>query len=131
MLRVKSWMRLLPEMVRTLLTPRITVRFPFEPLELPDSFRGKVIVQSELCRGCGLCARDCPAFALELERQDRQTFRLIYHQDRCAYCGQCADNCRQGAIALTSELVPATPQRETLALVVVERGGDSCEDSET
>lgn len=130
MSRFKSWMRLLPEMVRTLFTPQITVRFPFEPLELPGSFRGKVTVQSELCKGCGQCARDCPAFALELERRSRDEFRLVYYQDRCAYCGQCADNCRQGAIELTSELVPATSRRETLALVVVERGGGSCENDE-
>jgi len=130
MFRLKSWVRLLPEMVRTLFARRITVRFPFEPLKLPDSFRGKVVVRAELCGGCGQCVRDCPAFALELERQNRQAFRLIYYQDRCAYCGQCADNCRQGAIDLVSEFVPATSQRETLTLVVVERDIDSCKDEE-
>jgi formate hydrogenlyase subunit 6/NADH:ubiquinone oxidoreductase subunit I len=65
-----------------------------------------------------------------MERGRRGQFRIVHYRDRCAYCGQCADNCRQRAIELTSELVQATPQRETLALVVVERGGDSCEDDE-
>lgn len=111
---------LLPELVRTLFSRRITVRFPFEPLKLPGYFRGKVVVRAELCVGCGLCVRDCPAFALELERRSRQEFRLIYYQDRCAYCGQCVDSCRSGAIALINEFVPATSRRESLAKIVVE-----------
>jgi formate hydrogenlyase subunit 6/NADH:ubiquinone oxidoreductase subunit I len=112
---------LLPELVRTLLARRVTVSFPFEPLEQPVYFRGKVIIQSELCQGCGLCVRDCPAFALELEREEGGRFQLIHYRDRCAYCGQCADSCPQGAIALVSEFVPPTPRRETLTQVIVER----------
>jgi formate hydrogenlyase subunit 6/NADH:ubiquinone oxidoreductase subunit I len=112
---------LLPELVRTLLARRVTVHFPFAPLELPAYFRGRVVIRAELCQGCGLCVRDCPAFALELEREGRDQFRLIHHRDRCAYCGQCADSCRQGAIALINEFAPSTSCRDTLAEVLVER----------
>ena len=75
-----------------------TVRFPFAPLELPPYFRGKVTIESALCTGCGACVRDCPAFALELERESdalsslvlskaegskgREEFRLIHYHDR-------------------------------------------------
>jgi len=69
--------------------------------------------------------RDCPAFALELEREsdtlskaegskDHEEFHLIHYHDRCAYCGQCQDVCRQGAIRLTSEYVPAAADRDAL-----------------
>ena len=119
--RLRSLIYLLPQLWRTLFARQITVRFPFRPLELPVHFRGKVVAQPELCKGCGLCVRDCPALALELERDSRERFRLIHHRDRCAYCGQCKDNCRFGAIVLVNEFVQATPRRDVLTQVIVER----------
>ena len=116
---------LLLELARTLLTRRVTVRFPFRHLDLPAYFRGKVTIQEDLCEGCGLCVRDCPASALELEREDRHHFRLIHYRDRCAHCGQCADVCRQGAITLNNEFAPATSRRDGLAEVMVERTGET------
>ena len=125
---VKSLVHLLPELVRTLFGRRVTVRFPFAPLELPTCFRGKVVIQPDLCAGCGLCVRDCPAFALELVRESREQFLLIHHHDRCAYCGQCEDSCRQGAIELVNEFVQATSQRDLLTQVAVERGTSTRQD---
>ncbi len=141
MSRLHSLVYLLPELWRTLFTRPITVRYPFGPLELPPYFRGKVTIEPTLCTGCGACVRDCPAFALELERESdalskaeelalseaeelalseaegskgREGFRLIHYHDRCTYCGQCQDVCRQGAIRLTSEYVPAAADRDAL-----------------
>jgi formate hydrogenlyase subunit 6/NADH:ubiquinone oxidoreductase subunit I len=109
--------RLIPELLRTILTRRVTVRFPFAPLTLPPAYRGNVTIDPTACRGCGLCVRDCPADGLELEVLDGGGVRLVHHQDRCAYCGQCAESCRQNAIELTNELVEATPKRRTLRQV--------------
>ncbi|HEC35535.1 MAG TPA: 4Fe-4S dicluster domain-containing protein, partial [Anaerolineae bacterium] len=105
---------LLPELWRTLFTRPTTVRYPFGPLELPPYFRGKVTIEPSLCTGCGACVRDCPAFALELERESRDEFRLIHYRDRCAYCGQCQAVYRQRTIRLTSEYVPAAANRDAL-----------------
>ncbi len=122
MTRLHSLVYLLPQLWRTLFTRPITVRYPLGPLELPPYFRGRVVIDIDLCRGCGLCVRDCPAFALELERESdtlgpskgRDQFRLIHYHDRCAYCGQCQDVCRYEAIWLTSEYVPAAADRDAL-----------------
>jgi len=121
MSRLDSLIYLLPELWRTLFTRPITVRFPFAPLELPPYFRGKVTINPALCRGCGLCVRDCPASALQLGRESREKFRLIHYHDRCAYCGQCQASCRYGAIVLTNEFASAAPQRDALAQVMVEQ----------
>ena len=118
---LRSFTYLLPRLLGSLLTRPGTISYPFAPLELSPHFRGRVIVDAVRCRGCGRCVRDCPAFALELERQDRDTYRLIYHPDRCAYCGQCELSCPFGAITQHNEFVPAAPCRESLAEVVVER----------
>jgi formate hydrogenlyase subunit 6/NADH:ubiquinone oxidoreductase subunit I len=123
---LRSLAHLLAELGRTLRTERITVQFPFAPAELPDGFRGRVtIVEEASCKGCGLCVRDCPALALELERHDREHFRLIHYRDRCAYCGQCADCCPSHVIVLASEFVSPTHERDTLTQVLVERTLDS------
>jgi hydrogenase-4 component H len=119
--RLRSLIYLLPELWRTLFTQRTTVRYPFAPLELPPCFRGKVTIEPTLCTGCGLCVRDCPAFALELERENREKFRLIHYRDRCAYCGQCETSCRLGAITLVNKVVGATSRRDALTQVLVER----------
>ena len=105
---------LLPDLLRTLLSPRITVRYPFEPMELPDYFRGKVTIDQLLCRGCGACVRDCPANALELERESRDRFRMTYWVERCAFCGQCEISCPFDAITLTNELASPSDSRDRL-----------------
>jgi len=125
MSRFLSPIYLLPELWRTLFTQPITVRFPFAPPELPARFRGKVIIDPALCRGCGLCVRDCPAFALELERESREKFRLILYYDRCAYCGQCEMSCKFGAITLNNESVHAASQRGELLEVMVEHDDET------
>ena len=70
----RSFVLLLPELLRTLFAGRITVHFPFKPPTLPAYFRGKVVIDPALCKGCGLCLRVCPAFGLELEREETGEF---------------------------------------------------------
>jgi formate hydrogenlyase subunit 6/NADH:ubiquinone oxidoreductase subunit I len=120
MLRLRSLFSLVPQLWNTLRSRPITVRYPFEPLKLPTYFRGRVVIEPENCRGCGLCVRDCPANGLILERHGKKSFRLVHYPDRCAYCGQCEDNCRSDAIRLTNEYAPSTTGRGEL-VVLVER----------
>ena len=124
MFRLRSLFSLVPQVWHTLRSRPITVRYPFEPLELPPYFRGRVVAEPDNCRGCGLCVRDCPANGLILEREGKKRFRLVHYPDRCAYCGQCEDNCPQSAIRLTHEYAPPTTQREELVCVLVERWGE-------
>ncbi|NLE44033.1 MAG: 4Fe-4S binding protein [Chloroflexi bacterium] len=127
--RLRRLAHLLPELVQSLLGERETVEYPFGPAELPPNHRGEVQVDAELCRGCGACARDCPASALTLERDGRNAYRLIHYRDRCAYCGQCTDSCRFGAIRLADTFVPATTRRDVLTVILAEKRPE--EESET
>jgi len=113
---------LLPESLRTFFGARSTVRFPFEPLDLPGYYRGKVVIDAALCVGCGACVRDCPAFGLELEKESRETYRLVYYQDRCAYCGQCEESCPKDAIRLVAEFAGVEEERDEMTKVLVEKG---------
>ena len=123
-----NWFRrntgLLPALVAALMKKPDTVSYPFTPLELPQGFRGAIVIDPEKCTGCGLCVRDCPANALELFRESRENFRLIHFPGRCAYCGQCQDACRHGAISNSNQIVGATIDPDSLTLVLK----DSAED---
>lgn len=57
-------------------------------------------IRKDLCRGCGLCAENCPAAAISI-----CWGQAVIDQSRCNHCRLCLDVCPQGAIV---ELVPVS-----------------------
>jgi NADH:ubiquinone oxidoreductase subunit F (NADH-binding)/(2Fe-2S) ferredoxin/NAD-dependent dihydropyrimidine dehydrogenase PreA subunit len=54
----------------------------------------KITINEELCRGCGLCQRNCPMDAIEGEGRDKR----VINQDKCIKCGTCLNKCPFHAI---------------------------------
>lgn len=52
------------------------------------------IIDEEKCKSCGLCARKCPANAIEGEKG--KPYSIIH--DKCVKCGTCVQVCRFNAI---------------------------------
>ncbi|MFH1085949.1 MAG: 4Fe-4S binding protein, partial [Chloroflexota bacterium] len=73
---------LLPHILRRLLRSRETIAFPAGPVELPESYRGQVVVDISRCSGCGLCARACPTGGLLVERLEGGGVRVRIAHDR-------------------------------------------------
>ena len=83
----------------------VTQKYPFERLEAPDHYRGKLVWTPGKCNGCCLCMKDCPSNAIELITIDKKAKRFVmeYHADRCTYCAQCVQNCRFDCLGMSPE----------------------------
>jgi hydrogenase-4 component H len=114
----KPKLRELKEAVRAALSPRFTTKYPFEPHEPPDGFRGKVEFQADGCIGCRACAEVCPALAIAVEDlpdASPPTRRLVQRSDKCIFCGQCELNCTtKEGVKLTKTYDMATLDRSSL-----------------
>lgn len=81
-----------------------TFYYPEEKLPMSERFRGgHLILDSNKCISCKLCAMSCPNKALDLKVDvDEQKKRHMaeYHHDlgRCMYCDLCIEACPVHAI---------------------------------
>lgn len=93
------------DLARSAFRRPVTERYPFEKRPTPLGYRGLLRWDPELCTGCGLCVKDCPAEAIDFFTIDKANKRFVfrYHVDRCTFCGQCAYSCRFDCIDLSGE----------------------------
>ena len=54
----------------------------------------RIVIDPEKCRGCSLCAKNCPVNAISGQIKSPYTI----DQSKCIKCGACIDKCRFGAI---------------------------------
>lgn len=92
-----------------------TQRYPEQPADVAENFRGKQILNIENCIGCTLCARDCPAQAIDFVMVDGKK-RPRIHLDRCVFCYQCADTCPRNVFQKSKVFELATTEKSTLVM---------------
>ena len=93
--------------------PKFTRQYPEERWNPPASFRGRpVLVEEdgvERCVACGLCARVCPALAIEVQAsetdlpKERYPIKFEINMLRCIFCGICEEACPEEAIIMSDE----------------------------
>lgn len=82
----------------------VTQNYPFQKLEAPERLRGALqFINREACTGCGMCAKDCPANALQVIVLDKAAKRFViaYHEDRCTFCAQCVASCNHACLVMS------------------------------
>ncbi len=119
--RLNFWEKLyLPEIARgmgitfkQMFKPKFTRQYPEERWEPTGSYRGRpVLVEedgSERCVACGLCARVCPALAIDIQAsetendKERYPIKFEINMLRCIYCGFCEEVCPEEAIVMSKD----------------------------
>lgn len=99
---MKSTGVMIPTLLGRLSKKPVTVLYPYEKLEVPEAFRGKIKFILENCISCGMCAKDCVSAACVMKEIDGKK-RPVFDMDRCVFCGQCAESCPKEAIVMTHE----------------------------
>ncbi len=105
--------------------PKFTVQYPDERFKPESSFRGRPVLVTEngieRCVACGLCARVCPALAIEVQAsetelaKERFPVKFEINMVRCIFCGFCEEVCPEEAIIMSNEyLLAFTSQKEAL-----------------
>ena len=99
--------------LRQIFRPKFTRQYPEERWNPPSSFRGRpVLVEedgTERCVACGLCARVCPALAIEVQadetelEKERYPVKFEINMLRCIFCGFCEEACPEEAIVMSDE----------------------------
>jgi len=80
----------------------VTEKYPYEPVEVPEGFRGKPRIDPSRCVGCGACVNACPPNALSIA--DEGGYRVLkLFIGRCIFCGRCEEVCPFQAIKLSKE----------------------------
>ncbi len=111
--------------VRQMFRPTFTQQFPEERFKPDPSFRGRPVLVAEngveRCVACGLCARVCPALAIEVQASETELVKERYpikfeiNMVRCIFCGFCEEVCPEEAIVMSQEyLLAFTSQKEAL-----------------
>lgn len=99
--------RILKQAVQAVFSPAFTTRFPAEPFEPQEAFRGRPRFKFDGCIGCGACSQVCPPKCIEvIDDLDSTPPKrvLIQHLDACIVCGQCERYCpTQEGIHMTRE----------------------------
>ncbi len=117
-------------------TKPATTKYPFVKPKLPDDYRGKPEYTIRTCNmidlsgtqrqfefdvqklvktNCAVCARDCPAFAIEIVEVDGKK-RPQFDLNKCIFCNQCVESCPRNAIKGSAEYELATTDKKSLII---------------
>lgn len=85
------------------------------PIQTPPNFRGKIVYDRDTCIGCRMCARVCPANAIEF-LPDTKRVRIWVTQ--CIFCSQCNVVCPKDCLHMSAEFLLATYDRYDESMIV-------------
>ncbi|KWW31440.1 MAG: 4Fe-4S binding protein [Bacteroidales bacterium] len=64
-------------------------------------FRGAIVVDTERCKGCGVCITACPCGVIELAKEVNgkgYNYAFMANPEACIGCASCGITCPDGVI---------------------------------
>jgi 2-oxoglutarate ferredoxin oxidoreductase subunit delta len=76
---------------------------------------GKIIINTERCKGCGLCVTVCPKGGIVISKQSNKTgyFPAQANNTDCTGCAVCAIICPDAAIVIYRDTILDKPRKKT------------------
>ncbi|MDR1727004.1 MAG: 4Fe-4S binding protein [Acidobacteriota bacterium] len=110
--------KMLAELLRHVTKRPATTQYPFKKIDVPATYRGRIVFISENCIGCKLCMRDCPASAITINKVgEEKIFEAVFDLDKCIYCAQCVLSCNKKALMTSTDFELAQITRKNLRMV--------------
>lgn len=101
---------------RNLLEGPSTDPYPLGPTFTPNRLRGSVVIDPDLCMGCGICVHVCVAGAINITRHEDSHTITVWH-NACCRCAACRQYCPVQAIGLNTEWHMAHAEKDKYNLV--------------
>jgi Ni,Fe-hydrogenase III small subunit/formate hydrogenlyase subunit 6/NADH:ubiquinone oxidoreductase subunit I len=100
---------------KTIATGIVTAKYPSEPAQISDRFRGRPSFDFEKWTDARLAADVCPTGAIALS-DDGDSRRVTVDYGLCVFCGLCAEASADQAVHITQEFELASADRRNLVL---------------
>jgi formate hydrogenlyase subunit 6/NADH:ubiquinone oxidoreductase subunit I len=107
--------RLLREATANLLRKPATEKYPAVKPNLPEGYRGEPLFDCDLCIGCGICKKVCPAKAIDMIEDNNKKWPQL-ELSKYIFCYQCAESCPKKAIKRSDIYELATIDKSTLSI---------------
>jgi formate hydrogenlyase subunit 6/NADH:ubiquinone oxidoreductase subunit I len=100
---------MLKSTLKNLFSRPVTVLYPYEKADIPDTNRGRVVWEMQKCIWCRLCEKNCPTLAITTDKA-RKTQTIL--RARCIACRTCVDVCPTNTITMEPKYSEAVYLRE-------------------